>query len=147
MFNHLQFNIDYMTNNVISPSCSPSLENRTILVTCRIKSRTDNPPRIKVQKTSSFHVILSQRKIIIFSETSTFISLVLVLRTQLPLLPLVLSFLCPLPVGIVPPRTKSPTDESHSSSAGVSRRNGRVPNGISRVCQPKLHVNNFQMSI
>uniref|UniRef100_A0A8P4KIG1 Pleckstrin homology domain containing, family A member 6 n=1 Tax=Dicentrarchus labrax TaxID=13489 RepID=A0A8P4KIG1_DICLA len=36
-------------------------------------------------------------------------------------------------VGIVPPRTKSPTDESHSSSAGVSRYNGRVPNGISRI--------------
>ncbi|TKS71232.1 Pleckstrin -like proteiny domain-containing family A member 6 [Collichthys lucidus] len=32
-------------------------------------------------------------------------------------------------VGIVPPRTKSPTAESHSSSAGVSRY--RVPNGIS----------------
>lgn len=44
--------------------------------------------------------------------------------------------LCSLPVGIVPPRTKSPTDESHSSSAGVSRHNGRVLNGMSRVCQP-----------
>ncbi|XP_038553562.1 pleckstrin homology domain-containing family A member 6 isoform X3 [Micropterus salmoides] len=42
-------------------------------------------------------------------------------------------------VGIVPPRTKSPTDESHSSSAGVSRRNGRVPNGISRE-RPKSAV-------
>uniref|UniRef100_A0A8C4EG82 Pleckstrin homology domain containing, family A member 6 n=1 Tax=Dicentrarchus labrax TaxID=13489 RepID=A0A8C4EG82_DICLA len=47
--------------------------------------------------------------------------------------------LCPLPVGIVPPRTKSPTDESHSSSAGVSRYNGRVPNGISRE-RPKSAV-------
>ncbi|KAM7402804.1 hypothetical protein PAMP_018015 [Pampus punctatissimus] len=36
-------------------------------------------------------------------------------------------------VGIVPPRTKSPADKSHSSSAAVSRHNGRVPNGISRV--------------
>ncbi|XP_070758406.1 pleckstrin homology domain-containing family A member 6 [Enoplosus armatus] len=42
-------------------------------------------------------------------------------------------------VGIVPPRTKSPTDESHSSSAGVSRHNGRVPNGISRE-RPKSAV-------
>ncbi|XP_051270914.1 pleckstrin homology domain-containing family A member 6 isoform X5 [Dicentrarchus labrax] len=42
-------------------------------------------------------------------------------------------------VGIVPPRTKSPTDESHSSSAGVSRYNGRVPNGISRE-RPKSAV-------
>uniref|UniRef100_A0A8C4EMN9 Pleckstrin homology domain containing, family A member 6 n=1 Tax=Dicentrarchus labrax TaxID=13489 RepID=A0A8C4EMN9_DICLA len=41
--------------------------------------------------------------------------------------------------GIVPPRTKSPTDESHSSSAGVSRYNGRVPNGISRE-RPKSAV-------
>ncbi|XP_032368372.1 pleckstrin homology domain-containing family A member 6 isoform X18 [Etheostoma spectabile] len=42
-------------------------------------------------------------------------------------------------VGIVPPRTKSPTDESHSSSARVSRHNGRVPNGISRE-RPKSAV-------
>ncbi|XP_044075318.1 pleckstrin homology domain-containing family A member 6 isoform X5 [Siniperca chuatsi] len=42
-------------------------------------------------------------------------------------------------VGIVPPRTKSPTDESHSSSAGVSRHNGRVANGISRE-RPKSAV-------
>uniref|UniRef100_A0A8P4GCI2 Pleckstrin homology domain containing, family A member 6 n=1 Tax=Dicentrarchus labrax TaxID=13489 RepID=A0A8P4GCI2_DICLA len=42
-------------------------------------------------------------------------------------------------IGIVPPRTKSPTDESHSSSAGVSRYNGRVPNGISRE-RPKSAV-------
>ncbi|XP_074504936.1 pleckstrin homology domain-containing family A member 6 isoform X3 [Sebastes fasciatus] len=42
-------------------------------------------------------------------------------------------------VGIVPPRTKSPTDESHISSAGVSRHNGRVPNGISRE-RPKSAV-------
>uniref|UniRef100_A0A8C4GMN1 Pleckstrin homology domain containing, family A member 6 n=1 Tax=Dicentrarchus labrax TaxID=13489 RepID=A0A8C4GMN1_DICLA len=45
----------------------------------------------------------------------------------------------PKPLGIVPPRTKSPTDESHSSSAGVSRYNGRVPNGISRE-RPKSAV-------
>ncbi|XP_034725036.1 pleckstrin homology domain-containing family A member 6 isoform X13 [Etheostoma cragini] len=42
-------------------------------------------------------------------------------------------------VGIVPPRTKSPTDESHGSSARVSRHNGRVPNGISRE-RPKSAV-------
>ncbi|XP_070815542.1 pleckstrin homology domain-containing family A member 6 isoform X2 [Chaetodon trifascialis] len=42
-------------------------------------------------------------------------------------------------VGIVPPRTKSPTDESHSSSDGVSRFNDRVPNGISRE-RPKSAV-------
>lgn len=42
-------------------------------------------------------------------------------------------------VGIVPPRTKSPTDESHISLAGVSRHNGRVPNGISRE-RPKSAV-------
>ncbi|KAE8297840.1 Pleckstrin-like proteiny domain-containing family A member 6 [Larimichthys crocea] len=42
-------------------------------------------------------------------------------------------------VGIVPPRTKSPTDESHSSSAGVSRYSDRVPNGISRE-RPKSAV-------
>ncbi|XP_035857859.1 pleckstrin homology domain-containing family A member 6 isoform X10 [Sander lucioperca] len=42
-------------------------------------------------------------------------------------------------VGIVPPRTKSPTDESHSSSTRVSRHNGRGPNGISRE-RPKSAV-------
>ncbi|XP_041802844.1 pleckstrin homology domain-containing family A member 6 isoform X3 [Chelmon rostratus] len=42
-------------------------------------------------------------------------------------------------VGIVPPRTKSPTDELYSSSAGVSRCNDRVPNGISRE-RPKSAV-------
>ncbi|XP_059185818.1 pleckstrin homology domain-containing family A member 6 isoform X2 [Centropristis striata] len=42
-------------------------------------------------------------------------------------------------VGIVPPRTKSPTDESHNSSVGVSRHNGRVSNGISRE-RPKSAV-------
>ncbi|XP_076605599.1 pleckstrin homology domain-containing family A member 6 isoform X4 [Chaetodon auriga] len=42
-------------------------------------------------------------------------------------------------VGIVPPRTKSPTDESHSSCAGVSRYNDRLPNGISRE-RPKSAV-------
>ncbi|KAK9528371.1 hypothetical protein VZT92_012537 [Zoarces viviparus] len=42
-------------------------------------------------------------------------------------------------VGIVPPRTKSPTDKSHSSSYGVSRHNGRRPNGISRE-RPKSAV-------
>ncbi|XP_078023166.1 pleckstrin homology domain-containing family A member 6 isoform X14 [Epinephelus lanceolatus] len=42
-------------------------------------------------------------------------------------------------VGIVPPRTKSPTDESHSSSAGVSCPHGRVPDGISRE-RPKSAV-------
>ncbi|XP_034388569.1 pleckstrin homology domain-containing family A member 6 [Cyclopterus lumpus] len=42
-------------------------------------------------------------------------------------------------VGIVPPRTKSPTDESHSWSSGVSRHNGRRPNGISRE-RPKSAV-------
>lgn len=40
--------------------------------------------------------------------------------------------LCPLPVGIVPPRTKSPTD---NKSPGVFWRNGR---GMSRVCQTKF---------
>uniref|UniRef100_A0A8C3FYA2 Pleckstrin homology domain containing A6 n=1 Tax=Cyclopterus lumpus TaxID=8103 RepID=A0A8C3FYA2_CYCLU len=45
----------------------------------------------------------------------------------------------PNPVGIVPPRTKSPTDESHSWSSGVSRHNGRRPNGISRE-RPKSAV-------
>uniref|UniRef100_A0A3B4YW65 Pleckstrin homology domain containing A6 n=1 Tax=Seriola lalandi dorsalis TaxID=1841481 RepID=A0A3B4YW65_SERLL len=42
-------------------------------------------------------------------------------------------------VGIVPPRTKSPTDEPHSSSIRVSRHNGRVPNGLSRE-RPKSAV-------
>ncbi|XP_040890736.1 pleckstrin homology domain-containing family A member 6 isoform X2 [Toxotes jaculatrix] len=42
-------------------------------------------------------------------------------------------------VGIVPPRTKSPTDESHGGFAGVSRHNGRLPNGISRE-RPKSAV-------
>ncbi|KAK2821049.1 hypothetical protein Q5P01_024008 [Channa striata] len=42
-------------------------------------------------------------------------------------------------VGIVPPRTKSPTDEPHSNSAGVLRHNGRVSNGISRE-RPKSAV-------
>ncbi|KAM8915382.1 pleckstrin homology domain-containing family A member 6 isoform 21-T29 [Spinachia spinachia] len=35
-------------------------------------------------------------------------------------------------VGIVPPRTKSPIDKSHSSSSGVTVHDGRCPNGISR---------------
>uniref|UniRef100_A0A7N6A755 PH domain-containing protein n=1 Tax=Anabas testudineus TaxID=64144 RepID=A0A7N6A755_ANATE len=39
-------------------------------------------------------------------------------------------------IGIVPPRTKSPTDESHSNSAGVSWHSGR---GISRE-RPKSAV-------
>ncbi|XP_067444631.1 pleckstrin homology domain-containing family A member 6 isoform X3 [Thunnus thynnus] len=42
-------------------------------------------------------------------------------------------------VGIVPPRTKSPADESYSSSAGVSRHNSRLPNGMSRE-RPKSAV-------
>ncbi|XP_078139609.1 pleckstrin homology domain-containing family A member 6 isoform X1 [Centroberyx gerrardi] len=42
-------------------------------------------------------------------------------------------------VGIVPPRTKSPTDDPDSSYDGVSRRNGKVPNGISRE-RPKSAV-------
>ncbi|CAK6979188.1 pleckstrin homology domain-containing family A member 6 isoform X1 [Scomber scombrus] len=41
-------------------------------------------------------------------------------------------------VGIVPPRTKSPADESYST-AGVSRPNSRLPNGISRE-RPKSAV-------
>ncbi|XP_037346670.2 pleckstrin homology domain-containing family A member 6 isoform X3 [Pungitius pungitius] len=35
-------------------------------------------------------------------------------------------------VGIVPPRTKSPTDKSHSSSFGDTIHNGRCPNGLFR---------------
>ena len=54
---------------------------------------------------------------------------------------------CHLPVGIVPPRTKAPTDELHSSSTEVSRHFGRVRNGIPRVCQPKLHVNIIQIQV
>ncbi|KAM3877817.1 pleckstrin homology domain-containing family A member 6 [Diretmus argenteus] len=42
-------------------------------------------------------------------------------------------------VGIVPPRTKSPTDDPDSSYDGVSRRNGKLPNGISRE-RPKSAV-------
>ncbi|XP_019734995.1 pleckstrin homology domain-containing family A member 6 isoform X17 [Hippocampus comes] len=42
-------------------------------------------------------------------------------------------------VGIVPPRTKSPADDSTSWSAGISRHNGRMPNGISRE-RPKSAV-------
>ncbi|XP_074526881.1 pleckstrin homology domain-containing family A member 6 isoform X3 [Halichoeres trimaculatus] len=42
-------------------------------------------------------------------------------------------------VGIVPPRTKSPTDESHAGSAGVSRFHSRTHNGISRE-RPKSAV-------
>uniref|UniRef100_A0A8B9LMB8 Pleckstrin homology domain containing, family A member 6 n=1 Tax=Astyanax mexicanus TaxID=7994 RepID=A0A8B9LMB8_ASTMX len=44
-----------------------------------------------------------------------------------------LSYLCT--VGVVPPRTKSPTDERD----GVHRRNGKIPNGISRE-RPKSAV-------
>uniref|UniRef100_A0A8D3DG99 PH domain-containing protein n=1 Tax=Scophthalmus maximus TaxID=52904 RepID=A0A8D3DG99_SCOMX len=55
---------------------------------------------------------------------------VLALRIQLS---------CLLPVGIVPPRTKAPRDESHTSSTEVSRLKGRVPNGISRE-RPKSAV-------
>uniref|UniRef100_A0A667ZAA3 Pleckstrin homology domain containing A6 n=1 Tax=Myripristis murdjan TaxID=586833 RepID=A0A667ZAA3_9TELE len=42
-------------------------------------------------------------------------------------------------VGIVPPRTKSPTDDPDHSYDGVSRRNGKMPNGISRE-RPKSAV-------
>ncbi|XP_068455071.1 pleckstrin homology domain-containing family A member 6 isoform X3 [Clinocottus analis] len=42
-------------------------------------------------------------------------------------------------VGVVPPRTKSPTDESHRWSSGASRPDGRRPNGISRE-RPKSAV-------
>ncbi|XP_040015136.1 pleckstrin homology domain-containing family A member 6 isoform X3 [Xiphias gladius] len=49
-------------------------------------------------------------------------------------------------VGIVPPRTKSPTDESYSSSAGVSRHNGRVLNGMSRE-RPKSAVFPAEMKL
>ncbi|XP_047195222.1 pleckstrin homology domain-containing family A member 6 isoform X3 [Hippoglossus stenolepis] len=42
-------------------------------------------------------------------------------------------------VGIVPPRTKAPIDELHSSSTEVSRHFGRVRNGISRE-RPKSAV-------
>ena len=58
-----------------------------------------------------------------------------------------MNLLFPFVVGIVPPRTKSPTDESHSSSAGVSWPNDRVPNGISRVSQLKVYVNNIKITI
>uniref|UniRef100_G3PCT8 PH domain-containing protein n=1 Tax=Gasterosteus aculeatus aculeatus TaxID=481459 RepID=G3PCT8_GASAC len=43
------------------------------------------------------------------------------------------------PVGIVPPRTKSPTDKSHSSSTGDTVHNGRCTNGILRE-RPKSAV-------
>ncbi|XP_031681290.1 pleckstrin homology domain-containing family A member 6 isoform X13 [Oncorhynchus kisutch] len=43
-------------------------------------------------------------------------------------------------VGIVPPRTKSPIeDQGHSYDHGITRRNGKVPNGISRE-RPKSAV-------
>ncbi|KAF7652320.1 hypothetical protein LDENG_00098350 [Lucifuga dentata] len=42
-------------------------------------------------------------------------------------------------VGIVPPRTKSPTDSPHSRSAATTCHNSRVPNGISRE-RPKSAV-------
>uniref|UniRef100_A0A3P8RTT3 Pleckstrin homology domain containing A6 n=1 Tax=Amphiprion percula TaxID=161767 RepID=A0A3P8RTT3_AMPPE len=42
-------------------------------------------------------------------------------------------------VGIVPPRTKSPTDDLHRSSAGVFQSNGSRPNGIFRE-RPKSAV-------
>uniref|UniRef100_A0A667ZJF5 Pleckstrin homology domain containing A6 n=1 Tax=Myripristis murdjan TaxID=586833 RepID=A0A667ZJF5_9TELE len=42
-------------------------------------------------------------------------------------------------IGIVPPRTKSPTDDPDHSYDGVSRRNGKMPNGISRE-RPKSAV-------
>uniref|UniRef100_A0A8C9TLG1 Pleckstrin homology domain containing A6 n=1 Tax=Scleropages formosus TaxID=113540 RepID=A0A8C9TLG1_SCLFO len=42
-------------------------------------------------------------------------------------------------VGVVPPRTKSPTEEEVSSYDPVYRRNGKVPNGISRE-RPKSAV-------
>lgn len=40
----------YMTNHISSLSCSPGLENRTIAVICRTRSRTGIPTRIKVQQ-------------------------------------------------------------------------------------------------
>uniref|UniRef100_A0A8K9UZ72 Pleckstrin homology domain containing A6 n=1 Tax=Oncorhynchus mykiss TaxID=8022 RepID=A0A8K9UZ72_ONCMY len=43
-------------------------------------------------------------------------------------------------LGIVPPRTKSPMeDQGHSYDHGITRRNGKVPNGISRE-RPKSAV-------
>ncbi|XP_077458639.1 pleckstrin homology domain-containing family A member 6 isoform X3 [Stigmatopora argus] len=42
-------------------------------------------------------------------------------------------------VGIVPPRAKSPADDCSNWPAGVSRFNGRMPNGISRE-RPKSAV-------
>ncbi|XP_041744418.2 pleckstrin homology domain-containing family A member 6 isoform X3 [Coregonus clupeaformis] len=43
-------------------------------------------------------------------------------------------------VGIVPPRTKSPMeDQCHSYDHGITRRNGKLPNGISRE-RPKSAV-------
>ncbi|KAJ0068378.1 hypothetical protein NL108_005969, partial [Boleophthalmus pectinirostris] len=46
-------------------------------------------------------------------------------------------------VGVVPPRTKSPTDEAPTRASGGSRYRGRMHNGISRVCnseRPKSAV-------
>ncbi|XP_054641937.1 pleckstrin homology domain-containing family A member 6 isoform X4 [Dunckerocampus dactyliophorus] len=40
-------------------------------------------------------------------------------------------------VGIVPPRTKSPAEDSHRLSAGLSRNHGSASNGICRVGQQK----------
>ena len=48
-FTAFKFNVDYITNNICILYCSPSLGNRTISVTCRTRSRTDNPAWIKVQ--------------------------------------------------------------------------------------------------
>lgn len=79
------------------------------------------------------------------SQVSIHYLILLALRIQL-LLSHGFEFTSCVPVGIVPPRTKSPTGESRSSSVGVSRNNDRVPIGTSRVCQPK-HVNNIEMFI
>lgn len=51
-----------------------------------------------------------------------------------------MSSLCSLPVGIVPPRTKAHTGQAHSGPADVSKHNGRVPNGISRVGELLPHL-------
>uniref|UniRef100_A0A3B5AAK4 Pleckstrin homology domain containing A6 n=1 Tax=Stegastes partitus TaxID=144197 RepID=A0A3B5AAK4_9TELE len=60
-------------------------------------------------------------------------------HTQSFFLILITCVFCSLLVGIVPPRTKSPTDKLHRSSAGVFQPNESRPNGISRE-RPKSAV-------
>uniref|UniRef100_A0A673A9S1 Pleckstrin homology domain containing, family A member 6 n=1 Tax=Sphaeramia orbicularis TaxID=375764 RepID=A0A673A9S1_9TELE len=106
------------------PSISPSADSRTIPEMCR-KSSPKPRPR------SCAGSIHNQTDIHLTTHANNINS-----GNPLPLL-MFLMLICVSPVGIVPPRTKSPTDESGGSVAGVSRH--RAQNGISRE-RPKSAV-------